>query len=81
VKGSVERGDKCFNSPKVKRVFSLVKAFKIEFQQFMLSTVEIQLYCLVKQMINTFLTFDFYRLLKNLSPFSTGPFRCTLYSR
>ena len=43
----------------------------------MLSTVEIQPYCLVKQMINTFLTFDFYRLLINLSPFSTGPFRCT----
>jgi len=47
----------------------------------MLSTVEIQPYCLVKQMINTFLTFDFYRILKNLSPFSNGPVRCTLYSK
>jgi len=41
----------------------------------MILTFEIQPYCLVSTQ-NNFLTFELYRLLKHLSPFSTGPFIC-----
>jgi len=52
LKGSVEKGDKHFNSPKsskVKKVFSLLnKAVRLNFSSYKY-TVEIQPYCLANQ--------------------------------
>ena len=71
LKGSVEKGDKYFNSPKmseVKEVFLLVNK--------VLRLLKFSLTALLSNQ-NIFLTFDLYWLLN--IPFPTGPFSCTCY--
>ena len=80
LKGSVEKGDRRFNSPKsskVKKVFSLLnKAVRLNFSSYKCKLLKFSLTALLTSK-STFLTFDLLGLLKCLSPFSTEPFNCT----
>jgi len=77
LKGSVEKGDKHFNSPKsskVKKVFSLLnKAVRLNFSSYKCKLLKFSLTALLTSK-STFLTFDLLGLLKRFSPFSTEPF-------
>ena len=79
----MEKGDKCFNSPKsskVKKVFSLLnKAVRLNFSSYKCKLLKFSLTALLTSK-STFLTFDLLGLLKRLSPFSTEPFNFYLGS-